>query len=158
GRGQVNSGEEPSQLGHRQLDARPGNAPHMGLGIKLLEGAGFESLVPDHRNRAGIFPGEGTRRNSAVGLDVRYNAGGNRTWRRAFHSWLERHRSTMAVQVTRLPLKLRPDPRRVITRFFRPGDNNRVRRIIDRALAIPEPQVEQILDLLARALDRRHPD
>lgn len=64
----------------------------------------------------------------------------------------------MAVQVTRLPLKLRPDPRRVITRFFRPGDNNRVRRIIDRALAIPEPQVEQILDLLARALDRRHPD
>ena len=64
----------------------------------------------------------------------------------------------MAVRVTRLPLKLRPDPRRVITRFFSPGDVNRVRGIIDRALAIPEPQVGPLVDALARTFDRRHCD
>lgn len=41
----------------------------------------------------------------------------------------------MAVRVTRMPLNLRPDRRRVITRYFGLGDENRVRRIIDRALA-----------------------
>lgn len=64
----------------------------------------------------------------------------------------------MAVRVTRLPLKLRPDPHRVITRFFRPGDVNRVRGIIDRALAIPEPQVGPLADALARTFHRRHRD
>ena len=64
----------------------------------------------------------------------------------------------MAVRVTRLPLKLRPDPRRVITRFFGPRDENRVRGIIDRALAIPEPELETLAEDLARSFGRAHGD
>jgi predicted GH43/DUF377 family glycosyl hydrolase len=64
----------------------------------------------------------------------------------------------MAVRVKRLPVRLRPDPRRVITRFFGPGDEKRVRGIIDRALAIPEPQVGALAEALARSFDRRHRD
>jgi hypothetical protein len=51
----------------------------------------------------------------------------------------------MTVHVTRLPIQLRPDPRRVITRLFVPGEENRIRDIIARLVAIPEPQVETLL-------------
>ena len=46
----------------------------------------------------------------------------------------------MTVHVTRLPIQLLPDSRRVITRFFGPGEENRIRDIIKRLLAIPESQ------------------
>ena len=51
----------------------------------------------------------------------------------------------MTVHVTRLPIQLLPDPRRVITRFFRPGEENRIRDIIERLSAIPEAEVETLL-------------
>ena len=51
----------------------------------------------------------------------------------------------MTVHVTRLPIQLLPDPRRVITRFFGPGEENRIRDIIKRLLAIPEAKVESLL-------------
>jgi predicted GH43/DUF377 family glycosyl hydrolase len=64
----------------------------------------------------------------------------------------------MAIDVTRLPLKLRPNPRRVITRFFGPGDEKRMRGIIDRILAIPEAEVGSLAAALARSFNRRHAD
>jgi predicted GH43/DUF377 family glycosyl hydrolase len=51
----------------------------------------------------------------------------------------------MTVHVTRLPIQLLPDPRRVITRFFGPGEVNRIRDIIKRLLAIPTAKVESVL-------------
>jgi predicted GH43/DUF377 family glycosyl hydrolase len=51
----------------------------------------------------------------------------------------------MTVHVTRLPIQLLPNPRRVITRFFSPGDEKRIRDIIKRLLAIPEAEVEKLL-------------
>jgi predicted GH43/DUF377 family glycosyl hydrolase len=53
-------------------------------------------------------------------------------------------------------LKLRPDSRRVITRFFSPGDVNRVRGIIARVLAIPGPEVELLASALLRKFHSRH--
>ena len=51
----------------------------------------------------------------------------------------------MPVAVTRLPLRLTPDPNRVITRFFCPGDMQRTRGIVDRVLSYPEGEVEGLL-------------
>ena len=51
----------------------------------------------------------------------------------------------MTVHVTRLPIQLLPDPSRVITRFFGPGEENRGRDIIARLSAIPEAKVEAVL-------------
>ena len=48
----------------------------------------------------------------------------------------------MTVEVKRLPILLEPDASRVITRFFGPGEEKRVRDIIGRLLAIPEATVE----------------
>ena len=48
----------------------------------------------------------------------------------------------MTVHVTRLPIRLLPDPRRVITRLFVPGEENRIRDIIERSSALPEGEVE----------------
>jgi predicted GH43/DUF377 family glycosyl hydrolase len=64
----------------------------------------------------------------------------------------------MAPIVTRLPLKLTPDPGRVITRFFGPGDVNRSRGIIDRILAFPEEEIEERLAELERTFGVNHPD
>jgi predicted GH43/DUF377 family glycosyl hydrolase len=51
----------------------------------------------------------------------------------------------MPVQVKRLPILLEPDASRVITRFFGPGEEKRVRDIIGRILAIPEATVATLL-------------
>lgn len=64
----------------------------------------------------------------------------------------------MEVKVNRLPIQLLPDPRRVITRFFGPGETNRIRDIIDRLLAIPEAKVESILTNLEQHFRPLHPD
>jgi predicted GH43/DUF377 family glycosyl hydrolase len=64
----------------------------------------------------------------------------------------------MSVHVTRLPIQLLPDPRRVITRFFDPGEVNRVRDIVGRLLAIPEADVATLLADLGRDFRARHPD
>jgi hypothetical protein len=44
----------------------------------------------------------------------------------------------MSVHVRRLPIQLLPDPSRVITRYFGPGEENRIRDIVGRLLAVPE--------------------
>jgi predicted GH43/DUF377 family glycosyl hydrolase len=64
----------------------------------------------------------------------------------------------MAIAVTRLPLHLTPDPSRVVTRLFFPGDTNRIREIITRILAFPEPDVVALLDELQRCFSGKHPD
>ena len=52
---------------------------------------------------------------------------------------------TVSVHVKRLPIVLEPDSSRVITRFFGPGEENRIRDIIGRSLAIPEATVATLL-------------
>jgi predicted GH43/DUF377 family glycosyl hydrolase len=64
----------------------------------------------------------------------------------------------MTVQVTRLPIRLSPDPRRVITRFFAPGEEKRIRDIIERLCRIPHVEVESILERLQRSFQSVHPD
>jgi predicted GH43/DUF377 family glycosyl hydrolase len=64
----------------------------------------------------------------------------------------------MPVRVTRLPLKLTPDPSRLITRFFCPGDLTRVREIIERVLTYPEPEIEKLLAGIERVFGAKHPD
>jgi predicted GH43/DUF377 family glycosyl hydrolase len=64
----------------------------------------------------------------------------------------------MAVQVTRLPIRLSPDPRRVITRFFVPGEEKRIRDIIERLCRIPHVEVESILERLQRSFQPVHSD
>jgi predicted GH43/DUF377 family glycosyl hydrolase len=60
------------------------------------------------------------------------------------------------VQVTRLPLRLAPDPRRVITRLFTPGSAARVRAILDRVIALPEAEVSAILKTVIADYHLRH--
>ena len=64
----------------------------------------------------------------------------------------------MAVHVTRLPIQLLPDSKRVITRFFGPGDENRIRDIIKRLLAIPQGQIESVLASVEGNFRPLHPD
>lgn len=64
----------------------------------------------------------------------------------------------MNVHVTRLPIRLLPDPSRVITRFFAPGEENRIRDIINRLLAISDPEVENLLASLESQFQPTHPD
>ena len=65
---------------------------------------------------------------------------------------------TMPVLVTQLPLNLTPDPGRLITRFFCPGDLTRAREIVERALAYPEPEIEKLLADLERTFGGKHSD
>src|SRR5688572_21336899 len=64
----------------------------------------------------------------------------------------------MTVRVTRLPIRLSPDARRVITRFFAPGEENRIRDIVDRVCGIPHVEVKSILERLQRSFQPVHPD
>jgi len=56
----------------------------------------------------------------------------------------------MTVHVKRLPIELKPDSSRVITRFFGPGEETRIRDIIGRSRAIPEATVATLLAKLER--------
>lgn len=62
------------------------------------------------------------------------------------------------VKVTRLNLRIDPDPSRVITRPFIPGGETRIRGIINRVLAIPESQAMTMLARLVRHFREKHPD
>jgi hypothetical protein len=61
-----------------------------------------------------------------------------------------------ASPVTRLPIRLEPDPRRVIARKFIPGDEDRIRRLIERVLRLSDAQVEHMLVLLEQRFASRH--
>ncbi len=62
------------------------------------------------------------------------------------------------VEVKRLPILIEPDPARVIARRFVPGDEGRVRRILDRIMAIPDDEVTVFLDRLHASFANRHPN
>jgi predicted GH43/DUF377 family glycosyl hydrolase len=64
----------------------------------------------------------------------------------------------MTVNVTRLPIQLLPDPRRVITRFFAPGEVNRIKDIVERLLAFPEAEVDELLATLESNYRPMHPE
>jgi predicted GH43/DUF377 family glycosyl hydrolase len=64
----------------------------------------------------------------------------------------------MTVRVTRLPIQLLPDPKRVITRFFGPGEVNRIKDIVERLLGFPEAKVEELLTTLQSDFRPMHPD
>ncbi len=61
------------------------------------------------------------------------------------------------ITVEYLPLKLEPDPRRVIIRFFGTGDANRTRHVIERVLKYPEADVERLLEGLVGDFHVKHP-
>jgi hypothetical protein len=62
----------------------------------------------------------------------------------------------MTLPVERLPLRLTPDPARVVTRFFATGTIYRARGIITRVLAFPESEVESLLAALDRDFKPKH--
>ena len=62
------------------------------------------------------------------------------------------------LEVTRLPIRLEPDPTRVISRRFIPGGEARIRGIIERILAIPEARLGPIIDGLRHRFAARHID
>jgi predicted GH43/DUF377 family glycosyl hydrolase len=64
----------------------------------------------------------------------------------------------MTVHVRRLRIQLKPDLSRVITRFFAPGEENRIRDIIGRLLAIPEETVATLLTNLEQDFHPNHPN
>ena len=64
----------------------------------------------------------------------------------------------MPVSVTRLPLQLNPDPTRVISRLFRPGDLQRSRDIFARVEAFSADEVARLLANLKRDFDHQHRD
>lgn len=64
----------------------------------------------------------------------------------------------MTIQVTRLPIRLLPDPSRVITRQFVPGEENRLREIVERLLAISESEVATLVLKLENSFRPMHPD
>jgi predicted GH43/DUF377 family glycosyl hydrolase len=60
--------------------------------------------------------------------------------------------------VTRLPVRLAADPRRVIARPFLPGGPDRIRAIIARVLALPDADVAAMLATLVADYRQRHKD
>ena len=62
------------------------------------------------------------------------------------------------IPVNRIPIRIEPNPSRVIPRFFFPGDDLRARRTIERVLAIEERSVSAILDDLRRSYRGQHED
>ena len=63
----------------------------------------------------------------------------------------------MSVHVRRLPIQLLPDASRVITRYFGPGEENRIRDIVGRLLAVPETTVAALVGNLERDFRPIHP-
>ncbi len=62
------------------------------------------------------------------------------------------------VKIERVSEQLDPDPRRVIPRFFGPGDETRLRGIIERIRALDRPAVSKVLSDLKRSFQKKHPD
>ena len=61
-----------------------------------------------------------------------------------------------ASPITRLPIRLAPDTRRVIARKFIPGDEDRIRSLIERVLRLSDAQVEHMLAQLEQRFASRH--
>lgn len=65
---------------------------------------------------------------------------------------------TCPVQVNRLPQMFVSDDRRMITRFFTPGDEARNRAIVGRVQEMPETEVGQLLEEVLARFGPRHRD
>ena len=64
----------------------------------------------------------------------------------------------MSAMLNRLPIQLERNPKRVITRLFLPGDQNRIRDIIERVCAFSAGEVKTMLAQLQRSFQTLHPD
>jgi predicted GH43/DUF377 family glycosyl hydrolase len=64
----------------------------------------------------------------------------------------------MSVTATRLPVRIGPDPSRVITRLFLPGDTTRTREIITRVLAYSPEEARSLVAELEAGFRVKHPD
>ena len=62
------------------------------------------------------------------------------------------------VKIERVSEQLDPDPRRVIPRFFGPGDEKRLRGIIGRIRALGRSEASDLLSDLKRHFQKKHPD
>ena len=62
----------------------------------------------------------------------------------------------MAINVQRQSVKLNPDPKRVITRFFHPATDDRCQVIVRRILSLPQNTCRQLLNDVLRDFSVRH--
>ena len=69
----------------------------------------------------------------------------------------ERPGDALSIDVEYLPLKLEPDPSRVIMRFFGGGNVNRARDVMNRVLKYPESEVDRLVAGLAADFEPKHP-
>jgi predicted GH43/DUF377 family glycosyl hydrolase len=64
--------------------------------------------------------------------------------------------TALAVPLKRSKMVLKPDPSRVLLRQFEPGDAQRISRIIERIMAVPEPMVGMLLEQVSTDFAQRH--
>jgi predicted GH43/DUF377 family glycosyl hydrolase len=62
------------------------------------------------------------------------------------------------VKIERVSEQLDPDPTRVIPRFFGPGDEKRLRGIIERIRALDRSEVSALMNGLSQRFQKKHPD
>jgi predicted GH43/DUF377 family glycosyl hydrolase len=62
----------------------------------------------------------------------------------------------MALTVHRKSIKFIPDPKRVIARFFMPGQEDRAQAIIQRIVSLPEDSCRQLFNDVLRSFSKRH--
>ena len=66
---------------------------------------------------------------------------------------------TANIRIEREIMHFNPDDSRVVTRFFRPGDNKkRIDGIVDRILSLPEKEIKHILNQTIENFSKRHLD
>jgi len=65
---------------------------------------------------------------------------------------------TVRLNVVRRPQKFTSDARRVITRLFLPGDETRLRAVLDRVLGLDELEASRLLDEVYQDFESRHYD
>ena len=63
----------------------------------------------------------------------------------------------MSIQITRTTIAVRPDHSRVLLRPFNPGNVKRTWDVAGRILALPESQVQPLLDEVLAEFSPRHP-
>ena len=61
-----------------------------------------------------------------------------------------------SLRVRRLPVTFTSDKRRVIMRFFDPGGEDRLRRLVQRVQTLDDNQVEHLLTEVSRKFRNRH--
>lgn len=62
----------------------------------------------------------------------------------------------MAISVKRKDIRFYPDPKRVITRFFMPGRDDRAQSIIQKILNLDEENINILLNQVLRKFSKRH--